>query len=137
MQASTRLPSLARHFGSSVVIANLSPAGWELVDDVSLVLSELANVALASTASAAVVSVLIHVDEIVVSLQVQAPGTSVEDVHVDEITVPLLDNATVDWGIRSIADGFEAWARLACDPGYCHGVACDRASREPAVTGGK
>jgi len=92
MQASTRLPSLARHFGSSVVIANLSPAGWDLVEDVALVLSELANVAIATPATETVVSVLIHVDEILVSLEVAAPGTTAQDVHVDDITMPVLAN---------------------------------------------
>jgi len=134
MNATTRLPSLARHFGASVVIANLSPAGWELVDDVALVLSELANLAMSTPAtSRVIVSVLIHIDEIELSVRATAPGSSADAVQVDDITTQLLTDATVAWGLRDADDGYEAWARLACDAEYALGVACDRRT---ATSGG-
>lgn len=67
-------PRAARHFGHSIVVAALVPAGWALADDVSVVISELATTAVNDGATMIELQVTVHYDRLVIDLIHDAPA---------------------------------------------------------------
>jgi anti-sigma regulatory factor (Ser/Thr protein kinase) len=137
-------PAAARHFGAAAVISALTPAGWNLADDVTLLISELVTSAVIADASAVEVLVDLHRDRLDVTVTDDRPGGGAEaaaEAAVPESDAgdasPAIDAAraggrivaaiSTNRGVHAAANGRTAtWARLPCDPRFTAGIKCEQ-----------
>jgi anti-sigma regulatory factor (Ser/Thr protein kinase) len=131
-------PAAARHFGAAAVISALTPAGWNLADDVTLLISELVTSAVIADASAVEVLVDLHRDRLDVTVTDDRPNGAAEAA----VAAPDADDAddaadaggrivaaiSTNRGVRVAPNGRTAtWARLPCDPRFTVGIKCEQA----------
>lgn len=138
-------PAAARHFGAAAVISALTPAGWNLADDVTLLISELVTSAVIADASAVEVLVDLHRDRLDVTVTDDRPGGVAEAVGETAGPAPAAQSGagakddaalaggrivaaiSTNRGVRVAANGRTAtWARLPCDPRFTAGIKCEQ-----------
>jgi anti-sigma regulatory factor (Ser/Thr protein kinase) len=125
--ADAAAPAAARHFGAAAVIAALTPAGWDLADDVTLLISELVTSAVIADATSVDVLVDLHRDRVDVTVTDDRP-TSAPDAgpapEAGDAGGRILAAISTNRGVRR-ADGRTAsWARLPCDARFTGGITC-------------
>jgi hypothetical protein len=136
--ADTSALAAARQFGAAAVIAALTPAGWDLADDVTLLISEFVTSALRAEASSIEVLVDLHRTRLDVTVTDDRPGTpsrstaTIANLHnnvdMDDRVTRILAAVSSSRGVQIAEDGKTAtWARLLCDPRFTAGIACDQA----------
>jgi anti-sigma regulatory factor (Ser/Thr protein kinase) len=125
-------PAAARHFGAAAVIASLTPAGWNLADDVTLLISELVTGAVIADASAVEVLVDLHHDRLDVTVTDDRPDSAAppadggDPADPDDAGGRILAAISTNRGVRRVANGRTAtWARLPCDPRFTTGIKCE------------
>ncbi|MDT4913915.1 MAG: hypothetical protein QOC66_3043 [Pseudonocardiales bacterium] len=129
--ADSSAPAAARHFGAAAVIAALTPAGWDLADDVTLLISELVSSAVIADASAVEVMVDLHRDRLDVTVtddRPRSPGEPVEPAtDTGDPGGRILAAISTNRGVRVVNNGRTAtWARLPCDPRFTEGIKCEQ-----------
>lgn len=138
-------PAAARHFGAAAVIAALTPAGWNLADDVTLLISELVTSAVIADASAVEVLVDLHRDRLDVTVTDDRPNEGAAPAGGAAVPEPdagdpgtadaalaggrIVAAISTNRGVRVAANGRTAtWARLPCDPRFTAGIKCEQAA---------
>jgi anti-sigma regulatory factor (Ser/Thr protein kinase) len=130
--ADSSAPAAARHFGAAAVISSLTPAGWNLADDVTLLISELVTSAVVAEARAVEVLVDLHRDRLDVTVTDDRPQPDGEPVAAAPVPAGaggrILAAISTDRGVRSAGNGRTAtWARVPCDPRFTAGIKCELA----------
>jgi anti-sigma regulatory factor (Ser/Thr protein kinase) len=130
--ADAAAPAAARHFGAAAVIAALTPSGWNLADDVTLLISELVTSAVIAEATAVDVLVDLHRDRVEVTVTDDRPAVAADArdplTEGDGAGGRILAAITTNRGVRLIDRGRTAsWARLPCDPRFTVGIKCEQA----------
>jgi anti-sigma regulatory factor (Ser/Thr protein kinase) len=122
-------PAAARHFGAAAVIAALTPAGWDLADDVTLLISELVTGSVIADASAVEVLLDLHRDRLDVTVTDDRPDSSAppaDPADPGDAGGRILAAISTNRGVRRVANGRTAtWARLPCDPRFTTGIHCE------------
>lgn len=121
-------PAAARGFGHSMVVAALLPGGWNLADDVAIVISELVTGAIVAGAPSVRVRVSVHYDHVEVQVS-HRDGALVTGAGQHETAVAtrraVLNALTHRMTIEQHEDGHvHAHARLRCDPRFTEKIAC-------------
>lgn len=137
--ADSSAPAAARHFGAAAVISALTPPGWNLADDVTLLISELVTSAVIADASAVEVLVDLHRDRLDVTVTDDRPsaaaeaggGAAVPDAGAGDAADAggrIVAAISTNRGVRVAPNGRTAtWARLPCDPRFTTGIKCEQA----------
>lgn len=126
-QGGTGAPAAARAFGHSLVMAALVPAGWQLADDVSVVISELVTRAVCAGASSMTVRVTVHYDHLDIRLT-----------HDRDALLPAIGGPDAEQTRRTLLDRLTTWvhttepeagrvvteARIRCDPRHTGKLDC-------------
>jgi hypothetical protein len=125
--AEATAPAAARNFGHAMVVAALDPAGWELADDMEVVVSELVSAALAAHPTTIELAVDVHYDRLDIALGHDG-STQVSEEPADAVSrvrEVLLGGLTSALRVRSGSDGrTRTTAMLRCDPRFTRSLAC-------------
>jgi hypothetical protein len=124
--ASQAMPAAARSFGAAAVIASLAPQGWSVADDIALVISEVATMALQSGATELEVEVEVHAGRVDVTLRDDAgsPDPSAPGAADQPMARRLIEEVTTSWISRRSPHAGEVRLTMACDPTATERVEC-------------
>jgi hypothetical protein len=124
----TRAPAAARAFVTSVVVAALDPAGWELADDVSVVVSDLVTEAAESGASTIDVRATVHYEEVALSVAHREPTAMPANREPEGTRATrgaVLEALTAELSTKLDSEGRTCvHAKLACNPAHTRKVYC-------------
>lgn len=114
----------ARRFTSAFVVSALHPAGWHVVDDATLLVSELVTTALQRGADRVTVRVDAHFDRI--EITVTAGDVIPVDVgwlETSDVRARIVEDLTGDFHTCAV-DGEVSTASLPCPPAHARGIPC-------------
>jgi hypothetical protein len=127
--ASQAMPAAARSFGAAAVIAAVAPQGWSVADDIALVISEVATMALRVGATELEVEVEVHAGRVDVTLRddgrsEDAAGPGEEHPADQPMARRLIEEVTTSWTARRTPDEGEVRLSVTCDPSATQRVEC-------------
>jgi hypothetical protein len=115
--------SAARDFTSAAIISAVHPRGWAVADDTTLVVDELVTAALEAGAERVAVQVVLHWDEIDVT--VRDDRTTVAEPGVTPVRQLILEGLTSRVDTRRLPEGgWESRGHVPCEPDHLREVDC-------------
>jgi anti-sigma regulatory factor (Ser/Thr protein kinase) len=126
--ASANAPGSARNFAAAAVISALTPRGWQVSEDVALVISEFVTIAVQAGADDIDVEVDVHDGRIDVGIvddgDHDRPVPALDDRH---LARRLLDQVAERWRMGPTADGrIAVRVALGCDRAATAQLECTR-----------